>query len=335
MDALATVAAIARDQHADGGIPHYPNGIIDPWNHIEAAMALDVGGAHNAAAAAYRWLVEMQRPDGAWHAGYRGREVIERTLDTNFCAYFAAGAWHHYLVTGDTDFLMRVWDTVRSAIGFTLRLARPDGTIAWARDAAGDAWPGALLTSCSCIAISLRSAIAIAELVEQPQPDWELALVELENALRDPATRYEPKDNFAMDWYYPVLSGALGQEAGRARLLSRWSDFVIDERGCRCVEERPWVTSGETAELILSCLRVGFISEAERLLDWVQHLRAEDDAYWIGATHPDGTVWPREKPTWGSGAVVLAWAALNDEPATRRLFALDDVAALGSHADPL
>ena len=324
MDALATVAAIARDQHGDGAIPHFPEGIIDPWNHIEAAMALDVGGLHDAAGSAYRWLVEMQRPDGGWHAAYRGREVTEATLDTNFCAYFAAGAWHHHLTTGDADFLMRVWDTLQRAIGFTLRLARPDGTISWARDAQGRPWPGALLTSCSCIAISLRCAIEIAEKLDQPQPDWELALVELENALRDPQTSFEPKDNFAMDWYYPVLSGALPLAESRARLRSRWDDFVIAEKGCRCVEERPWVTSGETAELILACLRAGFVSEAEALLDWVQHLRAEDDAYWIGATHPDGTVWPREKPTWGSGAVVLAWAAINGDPATRRLFTLDE-----------
>ena len=326
MDALATVAAIARDQHADGGIPHFPEGIIDPWNHVEAAMALDVGGLHEAAGAAYRWLVEMQRPDGGWHAAYRGRDVAEATLDANFCAYFAAGAWHHYLTTGDADFLMRVWDTLQRAIAFTLQLARPDGTISWARDAEGKPWPGALLTSCSCIALSLRCAIEIAETLDQPQPDWELALVELEGALLDPRALFEPKDNFAMDWYYPVLSGALPLDEARARLRARWNDFVIPGKGCRCVEERPWVTSGETAELILACLRAGFPSEAEELLNWVQHLRAEDDAYWIGATHPDGTVWPREKPTWGSGAVVLAWAAINGDPATRRLFSLDEPA---------
>ena len=35
---------------------------------------------------------------------------------------------------------------------------------------------------------------------------------------------FEPKDRWAMDWYYPVLTGALDGEAAKARLADGWDD---------------------------------------------------------------------------------------------------------------
>ena len=43
-EVVATVDAIAEIQLADGMIPWFPGGHCDPWNHVEAAMALSVGG---------------------------------------------------------------------------------------------------------------------------------------------------------------------------------------------------------------------------------------------------------------------------------------------------
>ena len=68
----ATVDAIAAVQQPDGNIPWTPGDHTDPWNLVEAAMALDVGGRHAEAERAYEWLRSMQRPDGAWHAYYVG-----------------------------------------------------------------------------------------------------------------------------------------------------------------------------------------------------------------------------------------------------------------------
>ena len=39
-----TVDAIASVQQRDGNIPWVPGGQTDPWNLVEAAIALDVGG---------------------------------------------------------------------------------------------------------------------------------------------------------------------------------------------------------------------------------------------------------------------------------------------------
>ena len=63
-----TVDAIERIQQPNGNIPWTPGHHTDPWNLVEAAMALDVGGRFAASERAYEWLRTMQRADGAWHA---------------------------------------------------------------------------------------------------------------------------------------------------------------------------------------------------------------------------------------------------------------------------
>jgi GH15 family glucan-1,4-alpha-glucosidase len=85
------------------------------------------------------------------------------------------------------------------------------------------------------------------------------------------------------------------------------------------VSNRPWVTTGETCELVIALAMVGRHDDAARLFEWVQHLRAPDGNYWTGATFPDGTLWPREQTTWNAGAVLLAWDVLRGGP-TSELF---------------
>jgi hypothetical protein len=320
LDILQTAEAIATTQTADGAIPHWPGHHADPWNHVEAAMALSIAGLHDEARNAYRWLSSIQRSDGAWAAAYMGTVITDPTLDANFCSYIATGAWHHFLATGDAAFLDEMWPVTARAIDFVLGLQTAEGHILWARDERYEPWPGALVTSSSCIYLSLRSAIAISEAVGEDRPDWELSLTCLRDAIAEQEEVFEKKERFSMDWYYPVLAGAITGDDARDRLLDRWDEFVIDNRGCRCVSDRPWVTTGETAELILALDVAGLHEEAHVMFEWLQHLRADDGAYWMGATYPDGTIWPRHKPTWGSGSVVLAADALMRSSATSGLF---------------
>ena len=313
-EAVETAHAIAAVQLHDGAIPEFPGGVINPWNHVEAAMALDVAGLHDEARRAYRWMGRTQRDDGAWHAGVLNGEVVDATLDANFCSYVAFGVRHHHMCAGDDDLLAEMWPAVDRAMSFILGMQRPDGTISWARDGGGRRWDAALLTSSSCIHMSLRAAVAIAAALGHERPDWELAVSLLGESIRAGDHNFQPKRRFSMDWYYPVLARVIDGEAAQARLRARWDDFVVSNLGARCVSDRPWVTSGETAELVLALNAADLPVEASLLLRWVQHLRSDDGAYWIGATFPDGTVWPRQKPTWGSGSVVIAADVLRGGP---------------------
>ena len=229
---LETVDAIASIQLPDGNIPWFPGGHTDPWNMVEAAMALDLGGLFDESRAAYEWLREMQRPDGCWHAYYVGRAVKDPALDTNVTSYIANGVWHHYLVTGDTAYLRQLWPTVEAAIDFALDFQRETGEVAWRGDQPAD---GALLTGSSSIHASVRCAIAIAERLGHERPDWELSLGSLAIAIAHRPERFLDKDRWAMDWYYPILGGVLlrgVRRRGRASTSRSGTRFVVDRSRC-------------------------------------------------------------------------------------------------------
>jgi hypothetical protein len=178
-------------------------------------MALSACGLAVPARLGYKWLRDTQRQDGSWPRATGGPEaasadaVADQAAESHHVAYVAVGTWHEYLVTGDRKFTERMWPTVRAAIGWVLGLQAPRGEVAWERDAAGKPGAFALLSGCSSILQGLRCAISLAELAGEPQPDWELAAVQLGHALACHPDAFADKSRFAMDWYYPVLGGAL------------------------------------------------------------------------------------------------------------------------------
>ena len=114
-----------------------------------------------------------------------------------------------------------------------------------------------------------------------------------------------------MDWYYPVLSGALSDAQASERLATRWDDFVIEGFGCRCVDDAPWVTVAETAELIMALKAHGRDDQAEDMLGWLAQFRDENGAYWMGMQIEEKVFWPMERPAWTAGAVILATDAVH------------------------
>jgi hypothetical protein len=311
-DVRATVDAIARVQRSDGSIPWYDGGQVDPWNHVEAAMALDIGGRHAEAAQAYTWLAAMQRDDGSWHAAYRDGEVVDATLDTNLCAYIAAGLWLHLLCGAPVAELRTRFRNVERALEFVLSLQGEDGAVWWACDANGRPWRRGLVTGSSCIHLSLACAARLGDALDMPHPEWHAARGRVRGALLDAPHSFKDKRRWAMDWYYPVLCGVVTGRVALARIASRWDDFVVPERGVRCVSDRPWITAAETCELALALVRCGDRARAAELLEWAQHLRGDDAAYWTGANFTDGRIFPPdEQPTWTSAAVVLADSAIS------------------------
>ena len=125
-DILATAQSIARAQEPSGAIG-WPDGHIDPWDHIECAMALSACGLTGPARRAYLWLRDTQRADGSWPRATVGASVTDTAAESNHAAYVATGIWHEFLVTGDNAFATAMWPTVRRAIDWVLALQAPRG----------------------------------------------------------------------------------------------------------------------------------------------------------------------------------------------------------------
>jgi Prenyltransferase and squalene oxidase repeat len=314
-----TAEYLAELQQPSGLIPWFPGGHCDPWNHVESAMALDVAGMHRPAEAAYEWLADVQRPDGSWHNYYGSDGLVEEDkLDTNVCAYIATGVWHHWRCTWDRAFLDHLWPTVERALDWTLSLRRPDGLVLWAVEADGTrTWDYALLTGTSSIQHAFRCGVALADIVGEPHPEWERAADVMVHAIAERPLAFEPKVRWAMDWYYPVLTGALTGEAAKARLAEGWDVFAMEGRGIRCVSDEPWVTASETAECALAFAAIGDRATATELL--------EDGSYWTGlvydSEHPGGIHFPFEEHTsYTAAAVVLAADAITGASPAAALF---------------
>jgi hypothetical protein len=322
----ATVASIAAEQDTAGALPWFRGGQLDPWDSVEAAMALDIGGAHDRAAAAYRWLAARQRPDGSWAAEYRDGAESAPAAESNHAGYLAVGAWHSWLITGDEHLVAELWPVVRRGLDLVTRMQLAGGAIGWALRPDGTADDTALLTGNASLFQALRCGIALAGLAGDAQPDWELAVADLGTALRTRPDAFADRSRYSMDWYYPVLGGAVTGAAARERLAADWDRFVVPGLGARCVSDRPWVTGAETCELALALAAADQRDAAIEQVAAMQHLRHDDGSYWTGLVYADDARWPVERTTWTAAAVVLAADALSGATPAAGLFT--DPAAL-------
>ncbi|MFW6051548.1 MAG: prenyltransferase [Myxococcota bacterium] len=323
-----TAAWLAAQQTPSGELPWSSNGKMDPWDHVQAAMGLTAVGLGERARAAFRYLARTQEPRGGWAAERRHGRVIDPAQETNHAAYLATGLWHLHRHRPDPDFLAEMWPTLERAIDFVVELQLPDGTVAWAeRD--GRVWDAPLMAGSASIHGSLVCALRIAHRLGHDRPRWRTARERLARVLRHDPGAFEgagvptPPGRHSMDWYYPVLGGAIRGEAGRRTLLEPRSSgaFLKEGAGCRCVRDAPWYTVAETCELVLALHAVGLESRAREVLSWTHWQRTESGAYWTGTTHPGLEIYPEgEQTTWTAATVLLAHDAVHRDTSTSRFF---------------
>jgi hypothetical protein len=323
---LTMVGFILATQKDDGAIPWFQHGKLDPWDHAEALMALNICGEFDAVKRGFDWLSQNQNADGSWFAQYFGdvTHLDCHKIDTNFVAYPATALWHNYLCTHDTSLLDQYFPVVKSAIDYILTLQTSDGDFQWAKSDKETLPHDALLTGNSSILRSLECAIFSAETLGQDTSEWESSYFELKNCLQTKPWRFdrtwESKARFSMDWFYPILSGALSKEEAKLRLEQGWQKFVIDDLGCKCVEDEPWVTVAESCELAISLVASGRRSDAVKILSGLFQWQDKDGGLWTGYQYRDNTVWPKEKTTWTAGAATLALDALFEFSPACKLF---------------
>ena len=298
---------IAQTQRPDGEIPWCEGQKTDPWDHVESAMGLSVGGYLGEARRAFEWLAGKQLDDGSWYTAYRQGVAEDKTRDANLSSYIAVGVLHYYLITKDTVFLKEMWPTLSKAIEFALSLQTPSGEIYWAISPENNVDRMALLTGSSSIYMSIKCALAIAKILGIFMPPWEIALNKLAEAIEHKPYLFNmTKSRYSMDWFYPVLSGVITGDDAQKRLDKYWKKFVVEDRGVRCVSDKPWVTIAETSELILALAGMGNHELAAIVFNWICDRRYEDGTYWCGFTCPDPVIWPEDKITWTNAVALIA-----------------------------
>lgn len=313
-----SAAAIAAMQEPCGAVPWTTGEHVDIWNHVEAAMAMLVGGQVEAAERAYAWVPTMQHADGSFPMKIVNGVADDDRGDVNMTAYLAVGVWHHWLVRRDIEFVHSYWPVVRAALDWVVAQQ-----VSWGGINYTPTEDYCLLTGNSSIYQSLRAGVALADLLDDPQPEWELAGGRLGHAVREHHDLFADKSIHSMDWYYPVLGGAVRGREAFELLDSRWDDFVRPGLGILCVSTNPWVTGAETCELAMALDSLGDHRRALTLLKDVQFLREDDGRYWTGWVYGDADIdpesgeprnvhWPDEHTTYTAAAVILAVDALGE-----------------------
>ncbi|MBR8744792.1 prenyltransferase [Nocardiopsis sp. MG754419] len=317
---------LVRAQEPCGAIPWFPGGHTDVWDHVECAMALTVTGLlvpehAEAARRAYRWLATSRHAEGGWPAKFRQGTPVTDLREANHAAYPAVGLFHHLLTTGDTAFAEELWPVVESGLEFVLALRGDHGEILWARGEDGSPGDHALLTVCASVHHALRCGAALGARLGRERPAWTTAADRLAVLINDHDDLFADRDRFSMDWFYPILGGAVRGEDAKARIAERWDRFVVPGLGVRCVSDQPWVTAAESSELVLTLAAMGETDTGVRILRDVQHLRDPDDGvYWTGYQFAEQVRWPVERSTWTSAAIVLAVDALTGTTPGSRVF---------------
>jgi len=302
---------IAQTQRPDGEIPWCEEQKTDPWDHVESAMGLSVGGYFNEARRAFEWLAGTQLDDGSWYTAYRQGVPEDKTRDANLSCYIAVGLLHYHLITGETAFLKQMWPTLSGAIEFALSLQTPSGEIYWAISPEGNVDRMALLTGSSSIFMSVKCALAIAKILGICMPSWEIAMHKLAEAIKHKPYLFNmTKSRYSMDWFYPILAGVITGNDAQRRIDKYWKKFVVEDQGVRCVSDKPWVTIAETSELTLALAGMGNLEQAAIVFSWICDRRHDDGSYWCGFTCPDLVIWPEDKITWTNAAALIAADAI-------------------------
>jgi hypothetical protein len=231
--------------------------------------------------------------------------VKESKLDSNVCAYVGAGVWHHWQCSDDLAAAERFWPMVERAMHFVLNMRRKDGTILWAKEVDAEPWSYSLLTGSSSIRHSLHCAANLGALLGEPRPLWRAAADAIDAVINHSPTSFEPKDRWAMDWYYPVLAGALIDDDAKLRLNEQWESFYMSDRGIRCVSDEPWITASETAECAIAHSAIGDQQTAAELLSLTTAHRNPDGSYLTGLVYPQRIAFPADEISAYTGAAVI------------------------------
>ena len=316
---------ITKCQNRLGAIAWEPNGKVDPWDHVESIMALNLLDFKEEALKGFDWLISSQEHDGSWYSEYQGEKITNFNKETNFCAYISSGALHHFLNFKELSFLEKIWPTLKKSIEFVISGQTDEGDILWAKDYNEEWMDDSLLTGCASIFKSLNDFNKIAKTLGYEEFILKEEIKNLKDSIINKSERFdrtwESKARYSMDWYYPVLCGIHNKQDSKKIINERWDEFVVPGLGCKCVSEEPWVTVAESCELILALNKIDEKKTALEIFENISKLiDQKDKLFWTGYVYKDDKFWPIEKPSWTAAAVVLAANSLFEFNSTSNFF---------------
>ena len=316
---------ITKCQNRLGAIAWEPNGKVDPWDHVESIMALNLLDFKEEALKGFDWLISSQEQDGSWYSEYQGEKITNLNKETNFCAYISSGALHHFLNFKERSFLEKIWPTLKKSIEFVISGQTDEGDILWAKDDNEEWMDDSLLTGCASIFKSLNDFNKIAKTLGYEEFILKEEIKNLKDSIINKSERFdrtwESKARNSMDWYYPVLCGIHNKQDSKKIINERWDEFVVPGLGCKCVSEEPWVTVAESCELILALNKIDEKKTALEIFENISRLiDQKDKLFWTGYVYKDDKFWPIEKPSWTAAAVVLAANSLFEFNSTSNFF---------------
>ena len=316
---------ITKCQNRLGAIAWEPNGKVDPWDHVESIMALNLLDFKEEALKGFDWLISSQEQDGSWYSEYQGEKITNLNKETNFCAYISSGALHHFLNFKELSFLEKIWPTLKKSIEFVISGQTDEGDILWAKDYNEEWMDDSLLTGCASIFKSLNDFNKIAKTLGYEEFILKEEIKNLKDSIINKSERFdrtwESKARYSMDWYYPVLCGIHNKQDSKKIINERWDEFVVPGLGCKCVSEEPWVTVAESCELILALNKIDEKKTALEIFENISRLiDLKDKLFWTGYVYKDDKFWPIEKPSWTAAAVVLAANSLFEFNSTSNFF---------------
>ena len=316
---------ITKCQNRLGAIAWEPNGKVDPWDHVESIMALNLLDFKEEALKGFDWLISSQEQDGSWYSEYQGEKITNLNKETNFCAYISSGALHHFLNFKELSFLEKIWPTLKKSIEFVISGQTDEGDILWAKDDNEEWMDDSLLTGCASIFKSLNDFNKIAKTLGYEEFILKEEIKNLKDSIINKSERFdrtwESKARYSVDWYYPVLCGIHNKQDSKKIINERWDEFVVPGLGCKCVSEEPWVTVAESCELILALNKIDEKKTALEIFENISRLiDQKDKLFWTGYVYKDDKFWPIEKPSWTAAAVVLAANSLFEFNSTSNFF---------------
>ena len=307
---LEIAKSIKKIQLKSGAIPSNKDNSHDPWDHIESIMGLNFLQDKESADLAFDWLKNNQNADGSWYSKYLDEKPIELNKPTHYSPYISVAALHHYKIFSDKKKLSELWKTISLALDFSINLQNPNGTIPWSVDKNNKIEEDFLITGSSSILKSIECAIKISRILEEGDNNsWIRAYKSLAMAIKNPKGLFDvtiDRSRFSMDWYYPIISGALSSEEKDFYIKKILKDFYVDGLGIKCVREEPWVTVAETSEFIITLVISNRLEEARKIFSEAMNITDENDVPYMGWQYEQNIFWPEEKPSWTSAALILA-----------------------------